>query len=251
MSKKNNFGMRPLFSITLGVLIASLLLYLSSDLSLCAGSNGSLEKADEKIEGLWSYQELIPRGREGAPLTGWFLFHDGYFIQQSINDGEPFEEQMGMAHAGPYEAIEKGYQIVAEIGIGVAATSESPLSLRRNNEHQIFPEYSGDRLIITFGSGTVQTFKRIEVSKCQIFALDKGYLGFADNNFVLVTALENGVITGSGTCKKEGSSLQLKVMRWFSVLDGQVSYLKDKILNVKFDGKTLTLADGHVFHVTK
>lgn len=250
-NKKKFAEMRQLFLIFMGILIISFSPYHTNQFQLYADPEHSSAKAFEKIEGLWSYETLKPKGGEEMSLIGLFLFTDGYFLQQSINDGDPFEQQAGMAHGGTYKTIDNGYEMVAEIGISVMPKGKAPLSIRRNTEHQIFPQFLGDRLILTFGSGTIQTFRRAEASKSQVIILDKGYLGFAGSYFILVTALENAAIAGSGTFEREGNSLRLHIQRWFSVLDGQVSYLRDQIIDATFDGKTFSIADGPVFQVKK
>jgi len=241
---------RPCIQKRVGAIGVCLLFLLSNPLSLRAGPWDSL-KADEKIEGLWSYESLIPKDEKEMPLTGFFLFQNGYFIQQSINDGEPFEQQMAMANAGRYEAIEGGFKLLLEIGISVTPSTDPPLSLRRNTEHQVFPEYSEDKLSLTFGSGTIQTFKQIEAEKGEVFILDKGYLGFAGNYFILFIALENGGEAGSGTFEREGSSLRLHAMSWFSGIDGKATYLRDQEIEATFDGEKLSISDGPEFVVIK
>jgi len=120
---------------------------------------GEEVSASSAIEGLWAYTAIAPGGRNEVPLTGLFLFHQGIFVQQAINDGEPFDEQMGQAHTGTYQPAEEGFEMVAEIAIGVAPSHTPALSLRRNTEHQIKPERDGQELVLTFGSGTVQKFE--------------------------------------------------------------------------------------------
>ena len=117
------------------------------------------ESASEAAEGLWAYTGLTPPGQEEFALTGMFVFKDGKFIQQSINDGEPFETQGAMAHAGTYRHGPDGIQMVAEQTISVAPKNTPPFSERGRTEHELSVERTGDELTLTFGSGTVQTFK--------------------------------------------------------------------------------------------
>ena len=58
--------------------------------------------AEQAALGLWAYQSLGREGGTFTKLSGWFLFRDGWFVQQSLNDGEPFDKQLAQAHAGPY-----------------------------------------------------------------------------------------------------------------------------------------------------
>ena len=212
----------------------------------------SLSKAiSQQLEGLWAYESLKPSRGDEFLLTGYFIFHDGYFLQQSINDGDPFESQGGMAHAGPYMKADKGYRMVAEIGISTMPTRTPPLSVRLDTQHEIFPEFSDGKLVLTFGSGTVQIFRRIDTKERQIHKLDKGYLAFADHYFILVTAWEENTVAGTGTYEKEGNSLRLHAERWFSVLKGKANNIKDQTIDATFDGETFKMPNGVEFHTTK
>jgi hypothetical protein len=210
------------------------------------------ERASQSLEGMWAYESLKPSSGTGEfRLTGYFIFHNDHFVQQSINDGEPFEKQGGMAHAGPYQKTEKAYQLDAKIGISVSPTRKPPLSVTVDRKHEIFPEFSEEKLILTFWSGTVQIFRRIVTEHRKIYKLDKGYLAFADNFFIIVTAWEENSVAGSGTFEREGKTLRLHAERWFSVAGEEVEYIKNQIIAAIFDGHTLKLPNGMEFRILK
>ena len=201
------------------------------------------------VEGLWAYTGLTPQGQEEFSLTGMFIFKDGKFVQQSINDGEPFETQGAMAHAGTYRHGPDGIQMVAEQTISVSPKKTPPFSERGRTEHELSVKRSGDELTLTFGSGTVQTFKRLGDGVGAIYSLDGGMLAFVDGRFLLVAASDDGVVTGCGAFERRGESYTLEVLRWAEAKGSKVSYRRDETVTATFDGKQLTLSDGTSFHV--
>lgn len=207
------------------------------------------KSASKAVEGLWAYTGLTPRGQEEFALTGMFVFKDGKFLQQSINDGEPFEAQGAMAHAGTYRDGPAGIEMVAEQTISVSPKKSPPFSERGKTEHQLAIERSGDELVITFGSGTVQKFRRLGEGVGEIYELEGGMLAFVDGRFLLVAAQDDGVVTGCGAFERQGESYTLEVLRWAEGKGSNVSYHRDETIKASFDGKRLTLSDGTSFQV--
>ena len=210
------------------------------------------EKADavKSVEGLWAYTTLQPGGKgESMPLHGVILFKDGVFAQQSIFDGEPFATQGAMAHAGPYGAGPMGVHMVAEQTISIAPDKSEPLHFRKATQHDISVDRSGDAMKIVFDSGTVQEFKLLGPGKGQIHQLDKGVFALVDGHFVLVEGDEKGIVSGYGTYKNSGTSYDLNVERWSESTASKALNKRDFTEKAKFDGKTLTLADGRSFRV--
>ncbi len=76
--------------------------------------------------------------------------------------------------------------MVAEQAIGVSPTRSPPVSVRRNTEHEIDVRFAGDALTMTFGSGTVQKFKRVGPGEGNVIHLDEGSLALVDGHFLLV-----------------------------------------------------------------
>ena len=210
------------------------------------------EKADavKSVEGLWAYTTLQPGGKgKSMPLHGVILFKDGVFAQQSIFDGDPFATQGAMAHAGPYGSGPMGVHMVAEQTISVAPDKSEPLHFRKDTQHDIAVDRSGDTMKIVFDSGTVQEFKRLGPGQGQIHRLDKGVFALVDGHFVLVQGDAQGIVSGYGTYKNSGTSYDLNVERWSESTASKALNKRDFTAKVKFDGKTLTLADGRSFSV--
>lgn len=210
------------------------------------------DKADavKAAQGLWAYTTLQPGGKgKDMPLTGVILFKDGIFAQQSIFDGEPFQAQGAMAHAGPYGAGPDGVHMVAEQTISIAPEKSQPLNFRHDTQHDISIDRSGDAMTIVFNTGTVQKFKRLGPANGKIHRLDKGVLALVDGYFVLVEGDEQGVVTGYGTYKSSGTAYDLNVQRWSESTTTKAVNKRDFAQKATFDGKALTLADGRSFRV--
>jgi hypothetical protein len=221
-------------------------------LAATGATAATTQKGDavKAAEGLWAYTALIAGGKkENMPLTGVILFKDGMFAQQSIYDGVPFESQGSMAHAGPFGAGPSGVHMTAEQTISTAPGKEKPLSFRRDTQHDISVDRSGDEMTIVFASGTVQKFKRIGPANGRIHKLDKGVLALVDGHFVLVDGDEQGVVTGFGTYKQSGTTYDLKATRWAEATPTKAINKRDFAQKATFDGKTLKLADGRSFKV--
>jgi hypothetical protein len=222
-------------------------------LSAIGATAATTGKADavKAAEGLWAYTALIAGGKDGKsmPLSGVILFKDGMFAQQSIFNGEPFEQQGAMAHAGPFGAGPNGVHMTAEQTISIAPGKEKPLNFRHDTQHDISIDRSGDEMTIVFSTGTIQKFKRIGPANGHIHKLDKGLLALVDGHFVLVDGDESGVVTGYGTYQQSGSSYDLNVERWAESTTTKALNKRDFVQKATFDGKQLRLADGRSFKV--
>lgn len=217
---------------------------------MCAmGATSGSENPVKAVEGLWAYTGLVPPGGKNIPMTGVILFKDGMFAQQSIYDGQPFEKQGAMGHAGPYMAGPMGVHMVAQQTISISPEKNPPLSFRRDTQHDISVERSGDVMKAVFDTGTVQTFKRIGPASGEIHLLEHGLLAFVDGHFVLVDGDENGVVTGYGTFKHAATAYDLQIIRWAETKGAKTLNRRDVALKASFDGKALTLADGRSFRV--
>src|SRR5687767_13685625 len=101
-----------------------------------SGANAEKLDAVQAAEGLWAYTSLQAGGSgKMMPLTGVILYKAGLFAQQSIFDGQPFETQGAMAHAGPFGAGPKGVHMVAEQTISIAPGKDPSLTFRQNTQH--------------------------------------------------------------------------------------------------------------------
>lgn len=228
--------------VSLGCL--ALLAFAPIAMSAAPGSD-ALKAAD----GFWAYTTLQSPGGEERTLTGVILFKDGVFAQQSIFDGEPFEKQGAMAHAGPYGAGPKGIHMTAEQTISISPERTPALSYRHATQHDISAERNGDALTIVFASGTIQKFKRIGPGAGEIHALENGLLAFVDGYFVLVDGDPKGAVTGYGKFKRNGTAYDLDVIRWSESEGAKTVNRRDVVLKATFDGKTFRLADGRSFLV--
>jgi hypothetical protein len=205
--------------------------------------------AVKAAEGLWAYTSLQASTGQMMPLTGVILYKDGLFAQQSIFEGEPFETQGAMAHAGPFGAGPKGIHMTAEQTISIAPGKDPALNFRRDTQHDISVDRAGDTMTIVFGSGTVQKFKRIGPAQGDIYKLQNGVLALVDNHFVLVAGDERAVVTGYGKFQRKGTAYDLQVIRWSEATPAKAINRRDASLKATFDGRTFALADGRAFQV--
>lgn len=215
-------------------------------------STARAEKQDavHAAEGLWAYTSLQAGGTgEQMPLTGVILYKNGLFAQQSIFDGQPFEAQGAMAHAGPFGAGPKGIHMTAEQTVSIAPGKQPALKFRRDTQHDITVDREGDTMTIVFGSGTVQKFKRIGPAQGDMYKLRNGVLALVDQHFVIVAGDDKSVVTGYGKFQRTGNAYDLNVIRWSEATPGQATNLRDVVLKASFDGKTFALADGRSFQV--
>ena len=231
-----------------------LLGFLSVIMMVTAGCDAGETLVDQQpgiaAEGLWRYVGLTTSDGRDLPLTGVFLIKDRVFLQQGIFDGEPLELQDAMAHAGPYVDTPVGMDLVAEQTISISPSRSSPLTFRRNTEHQLTVKRTGDSLSLTFGSGTIQTFERIGPGQGELYTLQQGRLAFVDGYFILVTGSDNGTVTGYGKFEKDNDIYSLEIIRWAETEASVPAYYRDVTIEAKFDGKSLILSDGRKFDIT-
>jgi len=226
-------------AIALGMMV-----FVSSETRASSNSPGLHD-----VEGLWRHDDLITSDGKHIPLNGVFLFHDGVFVEQAVmNDGA---KPSGMAHAGPYTPTADGVELIAEQTIGLSADETPRLSFRHSTHHVLHVNNSGDKMVLRFGSGTVQTFTRIGSGRATIYNLTDGRFALVDGRFVLVAGNENGVITGYGTYRANGTDYDLRARRWAEGNAEKAIIRSDLTIRVRFDGRALTLSDGRRFQVTE
>lgn len=228
-----------------------LLVFALSSVSAFAQTN---ESSVQAAEGLWEYTDLITKDGQSLPLTGIFLIRNGMFLQQSIFNGDPFEAQGSMAHAGPYWAGGAGLRLRSDQTLSIDPDSKSPISSAGKMEHDLEVTRRGDELSLQFGGGTstIQTFKRLgNAEKTKIYNFATGNLALADNYFILVLGDSESVVTGYGTYRSDGGVLTMDVIRWAESDGSQVKNLRDAALSATLTDEALTLADGRRFPITK
>lgn len=174
--------------------------------------------------GLWRYVSLgRPTGDE-TKLDGLFVFQNGRFVQQALNLGDPASSQVAQAHAGTY-TIENGrIRLRAEVGLVVTPPAVSPVASSPNRDHDLAVVRDAARLVLTFGSGTVQKFTRVGPASGRIVPLSKGALALVDDHFLLVFEDGGRAIAGSGRFTAKGETLRFTPERWLSARDGTVTY---------------------------
>jgi hypothetical protein len=211
----------------------ALLLLLPSAAVLSQGA-----AQDSGVTGLWSYETLtVAKGPTSRP-SGYFLFKDGYFVQEALNDGEPFDRQLVQAHAGTY-TVGATVQLVAEVQLAVTPSRLPAVSSAPGRAHQITPALKGDHLTLTFGSGTVQTLRRVGPGEGEVVLLERGALALVDGRFLIV--FENGgrQIVGAGRAERRGSELGLVADRWMIARDGKPRYQRRVKIDAVLDGGEL------------
>ena len=209
----------------------------------------SEESVEEMVQGLWAYTTIQSGGQEQTPIVGLFLFHDGHFVQQAIGGAGPLEDQVGQAHAGSYRVDGDALKLFADLGLVVFPDAEKPLAENREGQHDLVVERAGDELTVTFGTSTIQKFKRVDDGSAQIVNLDHGYLALTDDHFILVATPEGEAMAGSGTFVRDGDSVRLTADRWFTVKGDDVSYRQDHSVEASFDGQTFAIKNGPSFQV--
>ena len=223
-----------------------------------AGSSYLLERMTdsqhmEMIEGLWSYDTLQIGETHPVPLTGLFFLQNGRFLQHTINDGDPFTDQLGMGHSGTYEWKGGVIHLFARVGLMVEPTSNPILESRSNSVHHIEPERSGDALTLSFDLGVIQRLTRVGQGDAfgEIVQLEDGALGLVGDHFILVAEHPGESVAGSGRFTRSQGGLRFEVNRWFTLKGNQARYQKEGVIEAGFDGKDLGLPGGVTFRVRR
>lgn len=208
------------------------------------------DAALEQVEGLWAYTGLTSSGGASMPLTGIFLFKDGTFIQQAVFNGEPYYQQAAMAHSGPYSAIEGGVHLVAKQTLSLSPAESDPLSSQGVTEHDLDVSRVDDGLTLVFGSGTVQTFKRMgDAADATVVSLENGTMAMVNDHFILVSGDDSHAVTGYGRYHRDGERYFIDVIRWAETDGKDTLSARSAVISVHFDGKTLRLPGGRVLKV--
>jgi hypothetical protein len=206
---------------------------------------------EQEGQGLWAYETI---GKGDGPymrLDGYLLIRDGMLVQNSLGTGEPSDRQVAQAHAGPYRAVGRQLHLTAEVGLVVDPKRDPGVSFGAGKQHVITVDRVGDNLTLTFGSGTVQKFKRVGPGTGEVHVLDKGALALVDGRFLLVAETPERAVAGSGLFERSGQVVRFHAERWFSVHDGRPTYRAPGLIEAIFDGRELKLMDGIVFRVKK
>ena len=206
----------------------------------------------DDIAGLWIYESFDRPAHGVKPLVGLFLFHEGRFVHQAMHGSDPMEEQLTDAHIGKYQFKSKDLaRFDVDTGIVVTPAGETLLSARSNTSHDVGYKRSGENLFLSFANGATEKLVRVPTNKVELIELERGMLALTDRHFILVTEPEGGWLAGSGRYQRTGHDIRFEAMRWFEVRDGKADYAADETFEATFDGKVLTLTDGHSFQVSR
>ena len=206
---------------------------------------------EQKVLGLWLYTGLTtPEGKD-MPLSGIFLFKDGFFMQYAEFDGEPIKDQRAMAHAGPFSVSGEFIHMFAEQTISTVPLESKPYRVRGLTEHHTTVRRVGKDLTLVFskGTGTVQNLEQVGSGSGTVYKLQNGALALVDGYFILVSGDENSSDAGYGRYEKKQDTITLMINRWSRADQSQATNLYDISIKGTFDGKSLSLEDGRSFRV--
>jgi hypothetical protein len=208
---------------------------------------GAAQAEVPPVKGLWAYTGLTSSSGVSMPLTGIFLFADDTFVQQAVFNGEPYYKQSAMAHSGPYRVGEDAVHLVAEQTLSISPANDSPLSSAGETRHELDVTRDGDGLMLVFGSGTVQTFKRLaDADDTTVVSLKDGTLAMTDEHLLLVSGNGDYAVTGYGTYRRDGERYFVDVIRWTESDGADTVSARDAVISLHFDGETLRLPNGRV-----
>jgi len=206
------------------------------------------ETSMQQVDGLWAYTGLTSSGGQSMPLTGVFLFSEGAFIQQAVFNGEPYYQQGAMAHSGPYSAIEGGVHLVANQTLSLSPAA--PLSSHGVTEHDLAVTRVDDGLTLVFGSGTVQTLRRIgDAVDATIVPLEHGMMALVDGYFIVVSGDDSYAVTGYGRYHQDDDRYFIDVIRWVETDGTETLSARSAVITAHFDGKSLRLPGSRVLKV--
>lgn len=210
-----------------------------------APSASLADAALKKVEGLWAYTGLTSSGGQSMPLTGIFLFGDDRFIQQAVFNGEPYYQQSIMAHSGSYSVSEDGLVLRAEQTLSVAPTDVRPLTSQGVTEHDVDVTRAEDGLTLVFGSGTVQTFRRLsDGADAMIVPLEHGSMALVDDRLILVSGNDSHVVAGYGRYKRTGERFFIDIIRWAETDGTDTLSVRTGAISLHYDGESLRLPGG-------
>ena len=219
-------------------IISPLLLLLLGLQSFAYADSGNIRF----LSGLWKYEEISHGGDAALPNKGLFLFYNGRFFQQTIDD------DMGQAHTGSYKIAGDIVSFDVEMGVLVRENSEPPLAVRQNAENQAKISFKGDVHILGFEESTVQTLAKLaDAETVKVYPLIGGYLVFTGNNFIYMSLEDDNFATGSGKYLKTGNGFSLHANPWISVSARRVTYSHNEDINLNLEQKVFSFSDGRKF----
>jgi len=223
--------------------LLSILLFISVLSSHLFASPADI-KEDQRLSGLWEYKSISHKGGKVTPNQGYFLFHNGKFIQHTIDTGMSQMEKVGQAHAGTY-SIENGiYYFDVELGIIVSPDQEQKTNVRRKGRNHASILLDNNTLKLSFDENSVQLLEKIGNGKVEIHAYENGYLAFSGDRFILIYLNGDSYLSASGLFTKLEDALELHAEFMITVMDNQVTYSDNVDLQLSSNKKQLYLPEG-------
>ena len=223
--------------------LLSILLFISVLSSHLFASPADI-KEDQRLSGLWEYKSISHKGGKVTPNQGYFLFHNGKFIQHTIDTRVSHMEKVGQAHVGTY-SIENGISYFdVELGIIVSPDQEQKTNVRRKGSNHASILLDNNRLKLSFDENSVQLLEKIGDGKVEIHAYENGYLAFSEDRFILIYLDGDSYLSASGLFTKLEDALELHAEFMITVMDNQVTYSDNVDLQLSSNKKQLYLPEG-------
>lgn len=187
------------------------------------------------LDGLWRYESIARDGTgPAAPLDGLFLFADGRFLQHSVNRGEPLADQLAQGHVGPFRLTSTSELVMtASVGFLVEPSASGTRLVDRRREHRAQARVDGERLTLTFDSGTVQVLSRLSTAPPRITWLDGGGFARVGSRFLLIHGDGDRALTATGEVTGDGDAVTLRAERWVTFVGGRAAYLRDAVVDLR------------------
>jgi len=193
----------------------------------------------DPLAGLWRYDEISHGGEAPLTNTGLFLFHNGRFFQQTIDD------DMGQAHAGTYTIDDGTVSFNIEMGILVSENYAPVMAVRLNANNRASIDLQDNLLTLKFDEKTVQTLKKhSEVENAEVYTVQGGYLVFTHDSFIYMSLESDNLEAGSGRYKQIGDTFTLQANPWISVSGERVIYSYNEEIDLNLREKTFDFSSG-------
>lgn len=206
----------------------------------------------QDFEGYWVYTDLITKDGKPMPLTGSFLLDRGRFVQMAVFKGDPQTSQEGMAHSGSYEFSNGKILLNATQTIAFDPASATPINFQGATKHVLNFARTGDKMTLTFGSGTVQKFQHISDGETRILKTPDGQFALIGHNFILVDGDESNAVAVRGhILDQDGSNYTVEIQQFISSDAYAEFYRANFRAQMYFDGQRVKFSDGETFALAR
>ena len=206
-------------------------------------------KENQRLSGLWEYKSISHEGGKAIPNQGYFLFHNGKFIQHAIDTGMSQMGKVGQAHAGTYSIDNGIYYFDVELGIIVSPDQEQKTNVRRKGRNHASILLDNNTLKLSFDENSVQLLEKTGDGKVEIHAYENGYLAFSEDRFILIYLNGESYLSASGLFTKLEDALELHAELMITVMDNQVTYSDNVDLQLGLDRQQLYLPEGRTLQL--